>query len=36
VHKLQELLGGACGEMTFAMRYLFQGWNCRMPASAKT
>jgi Mn-containing catalase len=33
VHKL---LGGACGEMTFAMRYLFQGWNCRMSASAKT
>jgi Mn-containing catalase len=30
VQKLQELLGGACGEkMTFATRYLFQGWNCR-------
>jgi Mn-containing catalase len=24
-HKLQELIGGACGEMTVAMRYLFQG-----------
>jgi Mn-containing catalase len=35
VHKLQELLGGACGEMTFAMRYLFQGWNCRMPGKCK-
>jgi manganese catalase len=31
VHKLQELLGGACGEMTIARRYLFQAWNCRMP-----
>ncbi|MFE9578071.1 manganese catalase family protein [Nocardia sp. NPDC006044] len=29
--KLQELLGGAYGEMTVTMQYLFQGWNCRMP-----
>jgi Mn-containing catalase len=35
VHKLQELLGGACGEMTIAMRYLFQAWNCRMPGKCK-
>jgi Mn-containing catalase len=41
VHKLQELLGGAYGEMTVAMQYLFQAWKCRMPdagcrASTKT
>ena len=30
-HKLQELIGGAYGEMTVTMQYLFQGWNCRMP-----
>jgi hypothetical protein len=35
VHKLQELLGGAYGEMTVAMRYLFQGRNCRMPGRCK-
>jgi Mn-containing catalase len=35
VHKLQELLGGACGEMAIAMRYLFQAWNCRMPGKCK-
>ena len=35
MHKLQELLGGACGEMTIAMRYLFQAWNCRMPGKCK-
>ncbi|MEZ3179443.1 manganese catalase family protein [Streptomyces pimonensis] len=29
--KLQELIGGAYGEMTVTMQYLFQGWNCRMP-----
>jgi Mn-containing catalase len=34
-HKLQELLGGAYGEMTVAMQYLFQGWNCRMPGKYK-
>src|SRR3954470_19021630 len=28
--KLQELLGGAYGEMTVTMQYLMQGWNCRM------
>jgi Mn-containing catalase len=27
-HKLQELIGGAYGEMTVTMQYLFQGWNC--------
>jgi Mn-containing catalase len=30
--KLQELIGGAFGEMTVMMQYLFQGWNCRGPA----
>jgi Mn-containing catalase len=30
--KLQELIGGSMGEMTFMMQYLFQGWNCRGPA----
>lgn len=29
-HKLQELIGGAYGEMTVTMQYLLQGWNCRM------
>jgi len=29
--KLQEVLGGQWGEMTVAMQYLFQGWNCRGP-----
>jgi len=29
--KLQELIGGAYGEMTVMMQYLFQGWN-RGPA----
>src|SRR3954454_3940696 len=33
--KLQELIGGAFGEMTVAMQYLFQGWNCRMPGKYK-
>lgn len=33
--KLQELLGGAYGEMTVAMQYLFQGWNCRVPGKYK-
>jgi Mn-containing catalase len=28
-HKLQELIGGAYGEMTVTMQYLFQGWDCR-------
>lgn len=30
--KLQEILGGAYGEMTVMIQYLFQGWNCRGPA----
>jgi Mn-containing catalase len=30
--KMQELVGGAFGEMTVMMQYLFQGWNCRGPA----
>ncbi|MCO5967175.1 manganese catalase family protein [Actinoallomurus soli] len=34
-HKLQELIGGAWGEMTVAMQYLFQGWNIRMPGKYK-
>lgn len=34
-HKLQELIGGAYGEMTVTMPYLFQGWNCRMPGKYK-
>lgn len=30
--KLQEVLGGAFGEITVMMQCLFQGWNCRGPA----
>jgi len=30
--RLQEVLGGQWGEMTVAITYLFQGWNCRGPA----
>jgi Mn-containing catalase len=33
--KLQELIGGAYGEMTVAMQYLFQGWNTRIPGKYK-
>jgi Mn-containing catalase len=33
--KLQELLGGAFGEMTVTMQYLMQGWNCRMKGKYK-
>ncbi|SDR04437.1 manganese catalase family protein [Actinopolyspora saharensis] len=33
--KLQELVGGAWGEMTVAMQYMFQGWNCRAPGKYK-
>jgi len=29
--KLQEVLGGQWGEMSVAMGYLFQGWNCKAP-----
>ena len=30
--KLQEVIGGQWGEMSVALQYLFQGWNCRAPA----
>jgi Mn-containing catalase len=33
--KLQELIGGAFGELTVAMQYLFQGWNCRIEGKYK-
>lgn len=33
--KLQELIGGAWGEMTVTMQYLFQGWNCRVEGKYK-
>lgn len=33
--KLQELIGGAWGEMTVATQYLFQGWNCRVSGKYK-
>ena len=33
--KLQELIGGAWGEMTVATQYLFQGWNCRVEGKYK-
>lgn len=33
--KLQELVGGAFGEMTVTMQYLFQGWNCRVEGKYK-
>ena len=35
MHKLQELLGGAYGEMTVATQYLFRGRNCRVPGTCK-
>ncbi|MTE17771.1 catalase [Streptomyces sp. TRM43335] len=34
-HKLQELVGGAYGEMTVMAQYLFQGWNCRVKGKYK-
>ncbi|MFI5585423.1 manganese catalase family protein [Amycolatopsis sp. NPDC051758] len=34
-HKLQELIGGAFGEMSVTMQYLFQGWNCRIEGKYK-
>ncbi|WP_436393340.1 manganese catalase family protein [Amycolatopsis sp. MEPSY49] len=34
-HKLQELIGGAFGEMSVTMQYLFQGWNCRVEGKYK-
>ena len=33
--QLQEVLGGQWGEISVAMTYLFQGWNCRGPAKYK-
>jgi Mn-containing catalase len=33
--KLQEILGGQFGEITVAMQYLFQGWNCRCKSKSK-
>jgi Mn-containing catalase len=33
--KLQELIGGAYGEMSVTMQYLFQGWNCRVEGKYK-
>lgn len=33
--KLQELIGGAYGEMTVTRQYLSQGWTCRMPGKYK-
>src|SRR3954447_14349125 len=33
--RLQELIGGAWGEMTVTMQYLFQGWNCRIEGKYK-
>ncbi|MEV6808423.1 manganese catalase family protein [Streptomyces sp. NPDC017248] len=34
-HKLQELVGGAYGEMSVMMQYLFQGWNARIKGKYK-
>ncbi|MFW5898934.1 MAG: manganese catalase family protein [Jiangellaceae bacterium] len=34
-NRLQEVLGGAWGEITVAMQYLFQGWNARLPGKYK-
>ena len=33
--KIQELIGGAFGEMTVAMQYLFQGFGCRVEGKYK-
>jgi Mn-containing catalase len=33
--RFQEVLGGKFGEMTVAMQYLYQGWNCRLPGKYK-
>jgi Mn-containing catalase len=33
--KLQELIGGAFGELTVTMQYLFQGWTVRMDGKYK-
>jgi Mn-containing catalase len=34
--QMQELLGRQWGEISVMMTYLFQGWNCRGPASTAT
>ena len=34
--QMQELIGGQWGEMSVMVNYLFQGWNCRGPASTAT
>ena len=34
--RVQELIGGQYGEITVMDQYLFQGWNCRHPASTRT
>src|ERR1700744_1438631 len=34
-HKLHELIGGAYGERSVTMQYLFQCLNCRMPGKNK-
>lgn len=33
--KLQEVLGGQYGEITVAMQYGFQSWNCKLPGKYK-
>ncbi|WP_219412609.1 manganese catalase family protein [Pseudonocardia nigra] len=33
--RLQEVLGGKWGELTVALQYLQQGWNCRLPGKYK-
>jgi Mn-containing catalase len=33
--RFQEVLGGKWGEMTVALQYLYQGWNCRLPGKYK-
>jgi Mn-containing catalase len=33
--RLQELLGGKFGELTVALQYLQQGWNCRLSGKYK-
>jgi Mn-containing catalase len=33
--QFSEVLGGKWGEITVAMQYLFQGWNCKLPGKYK-
>lgn len=33
--EFSEVLGGKWGEITVAMQYLFQGWNCKLPGKYK-